>query len=221
MLDIKQLQELQAQSNLAISVMEKANSGVNDLIAEIEKDSSRSQAYKSEKIKAKREAILPILQAQLAVVRNCHKAANASKKYWDSKPLLLSLEKYLDDPAGDAAIKLQKSAELVAMTPPMLHLTFENAIDEVNLPLVYQCWLIANSAWVAGDKRFIETANLPAELEIPNQKAALAAISVCWSNLSHGESVAATASGARLAPSQKITVGREQQITSRFIDAAA
>jgi len=58
-------------------------------------------------------------------------------------------------------------------------------------------------------------------ISIPGQAVSLAAISQCWSNVSHAESIFSTAVALRIDPVRKLTVGREQQVTSRLMEAAA
>ena len=123
MIPVGKLQEMQTQSNSAIAAMERAVADLNALIDRLEADKSRSQAFTLEAVKAQREKALPALAAELKIIKGIAQQAAPSKKFWESRPLLLSLQPFnADDPAKDAMIRAGYSAELATMSLPLLQL---------------------------------------------------------------------------------------------------
>lgn len=220
MLKVEQLKNLQDTSNTAIRTMENAVEKLNALIVRHEADTSRSQSFIIESVKSERDKMLPILVKELAIVREAAKESSGQLKFWESRSLLLSLQTFNDDPSKDAQIRLSHAAELATVPLPLLNITFENARADANLPLVYQCWRAGIGR--TNEAGFKDVVDMSIDgLDIPDQAASLAAISVCASNVGHAESIAAVASGMRQDPLRKMNVARQQQATSRLVSAAS
>ena len=102
----------------------------------------------------------------------------------------------------------------------MLAATFENARFDTNLALVYQCWLAGIGR--SNEAGFTDVCDVSLDgIQIPEQQSALAAIATCLSNRSYAESMAATATGLRNDPVRKMSVSRQQQVSSQMVAAAS
>lgn len=150
MLSSQQLRQNQEFSNTALSKMEGAITALNKVISEAEADSSRSRDFVVATCKAAREKALPVLSAELKVVQAMAEASGAQQRFWESRPLVLSLQTFDSDQARDAQIRLGYSTELKAMPLPLLAMTLESARTDTNRPLIYQCWL---AGWRRAFKR--------------------------------------------------------------------
>lgn len=215
-----QLENLKDRSNTAVSVMEADVEKLNALITKLERDQTRSQSFIAGTVKEAREEALPRLANELARIRSHWAEAAAQKRFWESRALVLSQSTFDDDPARDAVIKLSLRAEFADMPAPLLQLAWEDARFEGDLP---RLWLI----FTAGQRQTGVNPSIASSLdmsfegiEVPGQAVALAAISACHSNLSHAETMVAVATGLRIDPVRKMTVGRQMAVTSRFVAAA-
>lgn len=214
-----EMTDLKNRSNAAVKTMESSVSTLNELIARLERDVSRSREYTLGAIVEAREGTLPILSDALDRIRGFWHEAAAQQRFWESAELLLSKLAFDPDPMRDTAIKQGLRAEYADMPPPLLQLSFEDARAEADLP---RLWLIftAGRRRIASDALLAEIISVNLDgLEIPEQKEALAAIAVCRSNLSHGEMIFSGAAGLRLDPVRKMQIGREQQQTARLVSA--
>jgi len=219
MQNVSQLKLNQENSNKAIGKMTTLVNSLNAKVDAINKDASRSTQWKLDNIKATREAALPAISAELKNVQSIAQVAAADEPMWQSKPLLLSLQHFDSAPEKDAAIRLSTAQELKVAPPPLLGLIWENSKADKNLPMIYQVWM-------AGVARREETGFSQSvdfaldEITIPDQAAALAAISVCRTNRTVGENLFVEAAAMRSQPVNRMNVGREQQATARMVQAA-
>lgn len=215
-----ELAELRDKSNVSIKAMEKASEALNELIDRLQSDSSRSQGYILEAVKAEREKFLPLLSGQVKNLEEYFKTAQNEKKFWESRSLLLSMQTFNnDDPAIDFQQRNLWREELKAMPAVLVALLAENAREEENLLLLYQIWLVVGSR--RDEINFAEINMNLNDLVIPDQADVLASISICHSNLSYGESIFSVAAGLRINPITKMSVGRQQAVTAKFVNAAS
>lgn len=154
------------------------------------------------------------------MLRSIYDETSSQGVFWESTPLLLSLHKFNEAPEKDAQIRLSYNKELLSIPLPLLDLIFKNARNEINLPLIYQCWLA--SVIRGKEQSFSDIVdNSLNGIVIKEQAQALAAISQCWTNISRGESLAANFFGRNTDPRRRIEMAREQSATSKLIDAAS
>lgn len=215
----EQLQKNMTNSNLAVSKMEAAIQSLNAEIERAEGDGSRSRDWVLATVKTARDAALPALGSELKTVQLLAAASGLQRQFWESTPLLLSLQMFDADAANHAQIQMAYAVSLASMPLPLLNLTFQNARGDKNLPLLYSVWLagVGRSAEVG----FADSCDLSlADIELPGQAPALAAIAVCISNRSHAERLFSVAVGQRIDPVRKLAVSREQQVSSRMVAAA-
>lgn len=221
MLNIEELKALEEQSTAAVRAVEASVEKLNALIAHHEKDSTRSRSFVVEQVKAEREKALPAIADTLKTIQAVNKEAAGQKRFWESKALLMSQQAFSDDPAKDAVIKSFWRSNLETMPSALLQLTYENARFDGDLALVWSVFSIGSMRGAA-DATVAGALNMTLDgIEVPDQAAALASISVCWSNVDYAEMVFAVASGLRADPVRKMNVGRQQQVTSKLVTAAA
>ena len=221
MLPIEKLNELKDESNAAISAMEARIEKLNALIAHHEKDGTRSREYVLENVKAERDKALPELGASLKIVQTIHKEAASQKRFWESRALLMSLQAFRVDPAKNATIKTFWRADLAQVPAALLQLAYVDARFGGNLPLLWQVFSTGQARSVA-DRTVASALDMTLDgLELPDQAAALAAISTCWSNVDHGEMIFSVAAALRIDPVRKMNVARQQQVTNKLVTAAS
>lgn len=215
-----EIANLKDRSNAAVARMGGTIEKLNALIEKLENDTSRSRGYIVDAVKAERELALPLLSADVKLIRELWTEAAAQKRFWESRSLILSQQVFDADPAKDAAIKLGRRVEFAEMPVPLLQLTWEDARAEGNLA---QLWLLyaTGQRMTDANRDLLGVIDMTLDgVEIPGQAAALAAISVCHSNLEHAEMITAVASGLRNDPVRKLHVGRLQRDSSRLVAAA-
>ena len=220
MLTIEELTSLQKTSNEAIRKIKRELDGLNIFIESTNAQTHYSQEYRTETISKNRENRLPVVSDELQKIRDINNAVIGSKEFWESNALLLSLEKFSQSEVDDATVKLSIAGELSAMPFTLLDLTYKKARSENNLTLIYQCWKTGINK--ATESAFSGAVNLNLDgVTIPGQAESLAAISQCNSNVSLGESLAVLFLGGKVDPARALTMGREQQVTSRLMQASA
>ncbi len=216
---VTQLKLNQENSNKAIGKMTTLVNSLNAKVDAINKDASRSTQWKLDNIKTTREAALPAISAELKNVQSIAQVAASDEPFWQSKPLLLSLQHFDEDLGKDAVIRIATAAELKLVPLPMLGLVWENAKADKNMAMIYQCYLAGINR--RDETGFSQSVNLALDsIEIPNQASALASISVCRTNRTVGENLFVEAAAMRSQSVSRMQVGREQQATSRMIQAA-
>ena len=217
---VEKLVEMKDQSNQSIKKMESALADLNAIIAAKEADKTRSREHVIAAVKAARDAALPAMAASLKTVNALAKESDSQKKFWESKTLLLSMQSFSLDKGKDAMLRMSLSAEVSHYPLVLLRLGYDNALADDDLPRLWQFYLAAMSR--SAEVGFGDTVGaLTLEgIMIPDQAVALAAISVCWSNQSLGEAMFSAAAALRNDPTRQLQVGREQQVTSRLVEAA-
>lgn len=221
MLSQAQLQKNQEISNASVKKMDQAVASLNAVIDAAEKYKSRSRDWIVKTVEAAREKALPALTAELKIIMTMEEASSAHRKFWESRPLLLSLQVFDEDKAKDATIKMGHSDHLATAPLPLLGLTLENARADINLPLIYQCWRagIGRSEEIG----FTDSVDLDLDgLPLPGQAISLSAIATCLSNRSYAEMIwSAAGSGKSIDPIRKLNIVRQQDVSSRMVAAAS
>jgi len=216
-----ELVDLKNRSDAAVAKMEANISTLNELIAKLERDVSRSREWVLDAVAEARADVIPILSGELDRLREFWHEAADQQKFWQSSELILSKLVFDDDPAKDAVIKTSLRAEYASMAPPLLQLSYEDARLDGDVALTWLIFCAGRRRRIASDAQLaaVITVNLDG-IEVPGQKESLAAIAKCQANLSYGEMIFATASGLRTNPVTKMQIGRLQQQSSRLVAAA-
>lgn len=220
MLSSVQLQKNQSMSNAALLKMEAELARLNVAIAQAEADKSRSRDWVLETVKAAREKASPALNAEMKTIQVMAKTCSEHETFWQSKPLVLSLQKFDDDAANNAQIRMAYAGEFSRLPLPLLLLTLQNARADNNLPVFYQCWAAGMAR--QGEAGFTGTGDLSLDsIELPEQAAALSAIGTCKVNADDAERIFFVANGQPDDPIRRMNIGRARQAASRFVAASA
>ena len=200
--DITTLESLASKADTAFQVISNTVAGLNEEISSIEKDTSRSEPFKLEKIKGLRDTTAPVLGEQYEVLGDIFKEIGKQSKFWESKPLLLSQQKFSEDAGTDATIKANTGRELASLPVDVLKLVIEDAQSNNNLPMLYEAWLTTHTrseecsrAGIAFDLE---------DIEIPGQGKALAAIAKAELYFREGETILIDGLGQRKSPESRL-----------------
>ncbi|CAG9932211.1 hypothetical protein [Candidatus Nitrotoga arctica] len=221
MLSQAQLQKNLEISNACVRKMDQAVAALNAVIETAEKDKSRSRDWVLSTVKAAREKALPAITAELKTIMTMADTSSAHQRFWENRPLLLSLQKFDEDDAKDAQIRIYHAAELASSSLPLLGLMLENARSDKNLALIYQCWRVGQGR--SSEAGFVDSVDLALDgIEIPGQAISLSAIATCISNRSYAEMIwSAAGSGRSADPVRRLTVARQQEVSSRIVSPAS
>jgi hypothetical protein len=169
----------------------------------VKADASRSDTWKREMTDAARNKAFTALGPLMRSLSERAAAVRSQARFHESRTLLLSMQKFHDDPAKDAAIRLRHQAELSALGPEELGLVAENALDSGDLATLWQAHLAGRRH--AGEKGWvgIDISNTT----IPGQAEALQGIHDCEALVAAGELIVGQTSG-RLSPTRKMALGR-------------
>lgn len=170
--------EIRAEHTAMKEDVAKAHARLAVLDGEVQRikaDASRHPDYIREKIAEAQAKATPAIAEIVRTFDDRLAPVMGQRRYWASKPLLLSLQTFDEDAVRDAAIRSRYAAEFAAMPPAWLQLMADEAIDADNLPVLYQAQLagIAHAG-----KPGWEGISLNA-VEIPDQAEALLLIDKC------------------------------------------
>lgn len=202
MLSLQRLQTLLQQSNDQLAAMRAVFERHQNEVTRFKGDTTRSQAYMNENIKADRDRAMGQLSAPLAIIKENSRLALAARPFWASKPLQLSRQRFSQDPAIDAAMKTAKLAEFVLLDSPMLCLIADNAVEDDD-PATFWLANVANQAHAA--TLGAQSIDMDA-IKLPEQAAALAVIDQLVQAPAHGELLVVMTSG-QASSVQKLDIG--------------
>lgn len=218
MYDLKKVQDLEGKSNSALTEMNKLVGALAAKIDGYRADSSRSEAFNNERIQKARDEALPVISALNEAIIVIDKELFIQNKFYESKPLILSLQTFSDNPADDAVIRSSIGRELSAMPLSLLRLAIESAAADKNLPMFYQGYLAAN----ARNDEFRQAGGLDVNLdsvEVPEQLLGLAAISQARANVGLAEFALIDAIGARVSPYNRLNSINARDAAQQSADA--
>ena len=211
MMSITSLTNVNNGLRSALGKLHAANTALNAEIAKYEGDSTRSSSYIAENIKGARNAALPGMRTALESMRAAAATVQPHRALWADRSLLLLRCRFSTDPATDAMIRSNMRAELAALDQPTLKHVMDDALldqastpSEANLATVWACVMAARAAG------YPELADISG-VAIPEVAEALQLIDGCDVFLAEAEMLVAGATGARMSPSQKLTLARRMQ----------
>lgn len=217
MLQFKELLNIQKKSKIYLNAIEKLVVDLNNIIDSVNSDQSRSVEWKKETIQNTRDQFLPSFVDKMNVINEMADEAAINKPLWESVPLLLSLQKFSEEPEKDAQIRLAYSNELKDLPLPLLELTLRNARADGNLPLMFQCWKIGVSA--ANQNSLRDMVDLLLDgLVIPDQAEALAAIEQTWQDRMTVASMYEMYCGRELTALKRLQIARAEQPTVKTVN---
>lgn len=218
MYSLEKVKDLEGKSNEALATMQRM---VDSLAAKIDgyrADSSRSDAFNNERIQKARDEALPSISAQNEIITAVNKELYVQKKFYESKPLILSLQAFNDDPAKDAGIRANVGREMAVMPISLLRLAIESAAADKNLPIFYQGYLAATGR----TEEFRQAGGMNVDLDsvdIPEQLEGLAAISQAQANVKMAEFALIDAVGARVSPYNRLNAINQRDAAARNAEA--
>ncbi|MBZ0096987.1 MAG: hypothetical protein K8H75_16660 [Sulfuricella sp.] len=173
----------------------------------IKSDGTRHDDFIKEKVDEARAKALPQLGEKLGTFGSRLEAVKAQRKFWESKPMILSLQTFDSDVAKDAQIRAAKLAELASMDSPLLQLTADSALEDADLPTIYQCYLASRDRHGTPGWRGLSLD----DVVIPEQAEALQIIQQCTALTMQAEDIAKLASGGGLTPTRRLQTARASQ----------
>ena len=203
MWDVERILRVKTAMQLRRNEMQTVLDSLATEIARIEADGTRHEDWKREKTAEARGKAMSALGPSMRYLSEQAAPVKAQSQFWESRNLLLSLEKFDEDPAKDNAVRQRYMAELNALGPEELQLVAANARDEGNLPLLWQAHL-AGRRWA--DVKGATGVDV-SDVKVQGQAEALQAIRECGALVAAGELVVGQTSG-RLTPTQKMQFGR-------------
>ncbi len=201
MKSIETLRNIQRGQNAALTKLTGINEALNAEVTRYESDTTRSQAFIAEQIKAAREKALPTARALFATIGETAKVTQPQLQFWNDRAFLLSVQQFTPgDPAQDALVRAATAATLDRMPLPLLQTTCVSAVEDGNLALAWECSVTARRQNVDMDL---------SALAIPAQAEALVAIhDVCSVAPAAAELAMGAIEGRSIDPVRKITLGR-------------
>ena len=220
MWNIERIRLVKTAMQLKRNAMQEVLDGVSTEIAQLEADGTRHPTWIRERTDEVRGKAMSALGPSMRYLSEQAAPVMAQSRFWESRNLLLSLEKFDEDPVKDSAIRQRYMAELNALSPEELQLVAAHARDDNNLPLLWQAHL-AGMRWaeVKG-----ATGIDISDVEVPGQAEALQAIRDCGALVAGGELIVGQTSG-RLTPTKKMQLGRamaqprENNVSGRYGDS--
>lgn len=205
MLTLEELIETKDTMAAAVGEMQKRLDRLNAEIVRTKSEGKYSPEYIRETVEELQREALPFFGERLKALHASAKLARAQKMAWTSKALLLSMQPFRADAQTDALLRLRHAAEYASMDSKLLDLHAQVAMEEQNLPVIYQIFL-------ASLKTHGTTSRVDVNLDslvIPGQSEALEAIRAIEAMPARGELIAGQATAAGLTALRKMELGRQ------------
>lgn len=205
MMPLDELIETKDTAAATVADMQKRLDRLNAEITRTKSEGKYSPEYVRETVEELQREALPFFGERLKALHQSAKVARAQKMAWESRPLLLSMQNFSENPQTDAVTRLRYANEFASMDAKLLDLRAQIAIEEQDLPVIYQL-LLASLKTHAGPARV--DINIDA-VTIPDQAEALEAIRAIEALPARGELIAGQATAAGLSSLRKMQLGRE------------
>lgn len=212
MLTLEELNTIKNDMTAIVDAMQTRLDSVMSKITKIKGETTRSMEWIRDEVNKAEKDALPFFGESLDRVNELARLIKPQQVAWASKPLLLSRQTVKDRDVDDAIIKLRMSDECARMERNLLQLTADNAIEEGNLPLLYQAYLAslkthsdAGNLITGIDRIDIDLSNV----EIPEQKEALDAIRACLQYPAKAELIAGQSTTVSMTALRKLQLGRQ------------
>lgn len=190
-----------------VAAMQKRLDKLDAEITRVKSDGSRSPQYIAENVQRLQNEALPFFGENLKLLHETAKAVAATRPFWESKPLLLGLQRFSDSDRDDSMIRLRYATEFGRMDNGLLKLVADEAKVDGNLAVLYQAYLASIDTREKGERLDIDLA----DVTIPEQADALEAISACMGYPHHGELIAGQATAAGVSATRKLQLARQMQ----------
>jgi hypothetical protein len=204
MLKLNQIQAIHSGMQSKVDTMQQILNKLNAEIIHIKSDGTRHDSYIKDKVAEARKPRLAEISAILGTFGERLETVKAQRIYWQNVPFILHQQVFDNDPVKDATIRQSVRTEFEAMDSKLLQLSVNSAIEDKNLPLIWQAWLVGHNrngtpGWYG--------INLD-EIEIPEQVEALRLIKSCEGLVMLASDLMAQASGSGLSPVRKLQTAR-------------
>ncbi|MGD9161958.1 MAG: hypothetical protein PVG39_26340 [Desulfobacteraceae bacterium] len=203
MYSLKKIKQLERGSNATLGTMKKLVAQLHDKLEIYDLDESHTQAWKQESIQKDMADARPGIERLYEAVKEIAEELQTQKEFWESLPLVLSLQRFVGNDAPtdleksqDVAIRLSVNTELSCLPEAAIKLHFKSAIEDKNWPMIYQAYLAGQRKDIVLDLQ---------EIDIPNQLEGLLSIEQAQINASEAEFLMRDAAGTRLAPETRLT----------------
>ncbi len=204
MLKLDQIQAIHSGMQSNVDTMQQILNKLNAEIIHIKSDGTRHDSYIKDKVAEARKPRLAELGNILGTFGERLETVKAQRIYWQNVPFILHQQVFDNDPVKDAIIRQSVRTEFEAVDSKLLQLSANSAIEDKNLPLIWQAWLVGinrngTPGWYG--------INLD-EIEIPEQTEALRLIKSCEGLVMLASDLMAQASGSGLSPVRKLQTAR-------------
>lgn len=208
MLTIEQLREEFAAMKGDVDKAQNLLALLDVQIQRIKADGSRHPDYIREKIAEAQAKAIPAIAEIVRTFSDRLAPVNGQKRYWQSKPFLLSLLTFDDDPVRDTAIRTRYASEFSWMPPAWLQLVADEAIDAGKLAILYQAVLV--SMGHAGKPGWLGISL--DKVEVPDQAEGLELIEKCNALTATAHSIWGLANGKVLTGVEKMNLARQTAV---------
>ncbi len=223
MMTLDQINETKDTMAATVADMQKRLDRLNAEIVRAKSDGKYSPSYVQETVEELQREALPYFGERLKALHQSAKVARAQKMAWTSKPLLLSMQPFALDKQTDSLMRLRHATEFASMDAVLLDLHAQVALEEMDLPVLYQLYLASLKTHTTPQRVDV---NIDA-VTIPEQVEALAAIRDIEAMPARGELIAGQATAAGLTALRKMELGRQANlanepppVTSRTVEAS-
>nr|ART37179.1 D476 [uncultured bacterium] len=224
MLTLDELIEAKDTANTTVGEMQKRLDRLNAEIVRAKSDGKYSPKYVQETVEELQREALPYFGERLAALHASAKVARAQKVAWESRPLLLSMQNFSADRQTDSLMRLRHATEYASMNAALLDLHAQIALEEMDLPVLYQLYLASLKTHTTPQRVDV---NIDA-VTIPGQVEALQAIRDIEALPARGELIAGAATAAGLTALRKMELGRQANVanepppsSNRHVEAAS
>ncbi len=201
---MQKIEDLHQKSNAATKKAERLFAQFTRARDDIESDGSLNRGQRAFLLKAEREKILPEIVELTKTARSAAEQAATQRKFWESNAFLLNHAVFNESPSSDGSIKTWHSSRLANMPMGLLELEFAHARQNGEFALM---GLILNARAASTAKSKEGDFSLD-RVELPNQKACLAAINTCEGNRIIAENIFTKTAGLRNEPAKNLTAAR-------------
>lgn len=199
MKSLAEIKVIKSAMNATVVTMQQRLDKLDAEIARAKSDSSRSPEYIRETVQRLQHDALPFFGDKMREVQAAAKDVAIARGAWESKPYLLSMQRFSEIEQAEALIRLRWATEIARMPEPLIELLINDAMAAGNMPLLYQAYLVKPTAIKLDD------------VVIPDQAEALETIKACMAFPHQAELIAGQATAAGVSAARKLQLARQMQ----------
>lgn len=199
MKSLAEIKAIKSAMNATVVAMQQRLDKLDAEIIRAKSDSSRSPEYIRETVQRLQADALPFFGDKMREVQAAAKDVAIARGAWESKPYLLSMQRFSEIEQAEALIRLRWATEIARMPEPLFELLINDAMAAGNMPLLYQAYLVKPTAIKLDD------------VVIPDQAEALETIRACMAFPHQAELIAGQATAAGVSAARKLQLARQMQ----------